>query len=334
MAARCVLGLVILTCSAGVTGRSQSEGGGPASAAVVAPAPNVTVLQPTVRLAGLPRPAMAVRSQRPSAHSSARDANVIRPPGVVNRAAKGPMLTSVKTASREAAPVLFSLDSPFALASAEEMPRTVFAGSVAVSPRPSVALVSAAPPRPADSKAALRAANAAAATTTMASGPPAVTALAALGATGLTSEGQKAITSFIISDRDRRCLAEAVYFEARGEPEEGQIAVAQVVLNRVRNPAYPDSICNVVYQNKNWRNRCQFSFACTGQRLTIREQTAWKRALKVADAVLSGRAWIDPVGGATHYHANYVHPRWSRRMQKLDAVGDHIFYRGRNGGWD
>ncbi len=129
------------------------------------------------------------------------------------------------------------------------------------------------------------------------------------------------------------CLARGIYFEARGESELGQSAVAQVILNRVRNPAYPATICGVVYQNKKWRNRCQFSFACDGVRDRIRSPHAWKTALRLAKAASSGNIWLDAVGDATHYHASYVRPRWARKMKKTDRIGRHIFYRTTGGGW-
>jgi spore germination cell wall hydrolase CwlJ-like protein len=133
--------------------------------------------------------------------------------------------------------------------------------------------------------------------------------------------------------KQQKCLAEGIYFEARGESELGQAAVAQVILNRVRNPAYPDTICQVVYQNKNWRNRCQFSFACDGVKDRVWSQSAWRIAQRIAKDVTDGKIWLDDVGDATHYHANYVRPHWGRRMIKTDRVGAHIFYRTRFGGW-
>jgi spore germination cell wall hydrolase CwlJ-like protein len=129
------------------------------------------------------------------------------------------------------------------------------------------------------------------------------------------------------------CLARGIYFEARGESELGQAGVGQVILNRVRNPAYPGTICGVVYQNKKWRNRCQFSFACDGIRDRVRSARAWKTAQKVAKAVSSGEIWLDEVGDSTHYHAAYVRPRWARKMKKTDKIGRHIFYRTKGGGW-
>ena len=129
------------------------------------------------------------------------------------------------------------------------------------------------------------------------------------------------------------CLARGIYFEARGESELGQAGVAQVILNRVRNPAYPGTICGVVYQNKSWRNRCQFSFACDGLRDRIKSQRSWKTARKVAKAVSEGSIWLDEVGDSTHYHAGYVRPRWARKMKKTDKIGRHIFYRTKGGGW-
>jgi len=133
--------------------------------------------------------------------------------------------------------------------------------------------------------------------------------------------------------KEQKCLAEAVYFEARGESLKGQAAVAQVVLNRVRNPAYPATICGVVYQNTNWRNRCQFSFACDGKKRRVTQPHHWKLAQDIARTVTSGQIWLPEVGSSTHYHATYVRPRWARSMIKLEKIGLHIFYRTRYGGW-
>ncbi len=137
------------------------------------------------------------------------------------------------------------------------------------------------------------------------------------------------------SATELKCLATAIYFEARGEPEEGQIAVAQVVLNRLKNPTYPNTICGVVYQNKTHRNRCQFSFACDGRPERITDMGSWKKAQELAKSAVEDQAdtFITEVGSATHYHATYVRPRWARRMTQTDKIGRHIFYNTRNGGW-
>ena len=135
------------------------------------------------------------------------------------------------------------------------------------------------------------------------------------------------------SAREQQCLASGIYFEARGESARGQAAVAQVILNRVRNPAYPDTICDVVYQNEDWRNRCQFSFACDNIKDRIRSQYHWKMAREVAMAVTAGKIWLAEVGSATHYHAVYVRPRWARTMKKVGRIGLHVFYRTYGGGW-
>ncbi len=135
------------------------------------------------------------------------------------------------------------------------------------------------------------------------------------------------------SKRQQRCLAIGIYFEARGESTQGQAAVAQVILNRVKNPAYPNSICGVVYQNKSWKNRCQFSFACDGVRDRIRSKKHWSRAVAVASKVTSGKSWNKAVGSSTHYHATYVRPRWAKAMKKMKKIGRHIFYRTKRGGW-
>lgn len=133
---------------------------------------------------------------------------------------------------------------------------------------------------------------------------------------------------------EQKCLAQGIYFEARGEPVKGQAAVAQVILNRVRNPAYPMSICGVVYQNEDWRNRCQFSFACDGQRERVRDEAHYRIATEVSLAVTAGQIWLPEVGSSTHYHATYVSPRWARAMERMKRIGRHVFYRTHGGGWD
>jgi hypothetical protein len=128
--------------------------------------------------------------------------------------------------------------------------------------------------------------------------------------------------------RAAECLTAAIYYEARSEPVDGQRAVAQVVLNRVRDRAFPKSICGVVYQGSGRRTGCQFSFTCDGSMLHPREPTAWARAAAVAQAALAGLVYA-PVGAATFYHANYVLPWWASSLNRIGAVGSHIFYRWR-----
>ena len=137
----------------------------------------------------------------------------------------------------------------------------------------------------------------------------------------------------VFTAKEQKCLAEGIYFEARGEKLEGQAAVAQVILNRVRNPTFPNTICGVVYQNVTWRNRCQFSFACDGKKERINSPSHWRTAQDIAMAVTAGKIWLDDVGSATHYHAVYVRPRWARSMQRKTRIGLHIFYRTYGGGW-
>jgi spore germination cell wall hydrolase CwlJ-like protein len=131
--------------------------------------------------------------------------------------------------------------------------------------------------------------------------------------------------------RERRCLAEAIYFEARGESEEGQAAVAQVVLNRVSSGLYPSTICGVVYQNREHYHGCQFSFACEGRSLRVTESDAWSTAERIASEVTTGKTYLADIGDATHYHADYVRPYWSYRLKKMDVIGHHIFYKLRAG---
>jgi spore germination cell wall hydrolase CwlJ-like protein len=128
-------------------------------------------------------------------------------------------------------------------------------------------------------------------------------------------------------ESEKHCLAQAIYFEARSEPEEGQAAVAQVILNRMTSGLYPATICGVVYQNRRHYHGCQFSFACEGKSLRVREGEAWAQATRIADDVLGGRTWLADVGAATHYHADYVKPRWARTLTRMDAIGRHVFYR-------
>ncbi len=143
----------------------------------------------------------------------------------------------------------------------------------------------------------------------------------------------KPLPATVFSSAEQKCLAEGIYFEARGEDVKGQAAVAQVILNRVRNPTYPSTICGVVYQNRSWRNRCQFSFACDGSRPRVRSASHYKVAQEVGMAVTAGKIFIPEVGSATHYHATYVHPGWARTMEKMKKIGLHIFYRTYGGGW-
>jgi hypothetical protein len=127
--------------------------------------------------------------------------------------------------------------------------------------------------------------------------------------------------------RQQRCLAEAIYFEARSEPEDGQAAVAQVVLNRVRNGNYAPTVCGVVYQDRNHPFACQFSFACEGKSLRIEEPGPWTVAVRIAQDVVSGATYNPLVGEAVNYHANYVMPYWASTLQRVDRIGHHIFYK-------
>ncbi len=137
----------------------------------------------------------------------------------------------------------------------------------------------------------------------------------------------------VFSAKEQKCLANAIYFEARGESLRGQAAVAQVVLNRVRNPTYPATICGVVYQNQHLRNRCQFSFACDGKKDVIANRKSYDVAKDIAMAVTAGKIFLPEVASSTHYYAQYVKPGWARSMEKMKKIGLHIFYRTYGGGW-
>ena len=127
------------------------------------------------------------------------------------------------------------------------------------------------------------------------------------------------------------CLTSAIYYEAAQEPTDGQRAVAQVVLNRVRHPAFPNSVCGVVFEGSTRPTGCQFTFTCDGSMASAPLPDLWNRARKVADEALGGAVYA-PVGLATHYHANYVVPYWASSMVKTSVEGAHIFYRW-PGGW-
>ena len=165
-----------------------------------------------------------------------------------------------------------------------------------------------------------------------------------LGANGLDAQRMNAATPAaagalrsaqpfvfkVASETDRlralRCLTQGVYYEAALESTEGQEAVAQVILNRVRDPNYPNSICGVVFQGAERTTGCQFSFTCDGALAGAPVGWAWNRARTVAARALAGHV-ATKVGTATHYHADYVHPWWSPTLAKITQIGAHIFYR-------
>jgi spore germination cell wall hydrolase CwlJ-like protein len=162
-------------------------------------------------------------------------------------------------------------------------------------------------------------------------------AVAINAAVPLSAAANPAATAFALlarteSDRARalQCLTAAVYYEAATEPLDGQRAVAQVVLNRVRHPAYPSSVCGVVWQGSERSTGCQFTFTCDGSLARTPMASVWARAGQVAQAALAGYVYA-PVGHATHYHTNWVVPYWSSSLEKIANVGTHIFYRWSNG---
>jgi spore germination cell wall hydrolase CwlJ-like protein len=136
----------------------------------------------------------------------------------------------------------------------------------------------------------------------------------------------------------QKCLADAIYFEARGEVKKGQEAVAQVIMNRVFSGYYPNDVCGVVYQNASRHLRCQFTFACEGKDLDKKDEPdMWEQAKQIARDMIDGKIWLAEVGHATHYHAYWVHPSWVHEMTKLYHLGVHTFYRPRawgDGGGD
>ena len=134
-----------------------------------------------------------------------------------------------------------------------------------------------------------------------------------------------------VSEKELWCMATAIYFEARGESYRGQVAVGQVVMNRLAHKIYPKTICGVVFQNQHMRNACQFSFACDGIAETITEAKPWAQAEEIAKGVINGTLYLTEVGHATHYHATYVYPHWAPKLKKNTKIGHHIFYQFKRG---
>jgi len=149
----------------------------------------------------------------------------------------------------------------------------------------------------------------------------------ASGALQVTSSYQFRGASPLDSFRSQECLAQAVFYEARSEIEDGQRAVAQVVLNRVRHPSWPNSVCGVVYQGPmRAGGGCQFTFTCDGSLAYRASGPGWDRAQRIAAEALAGRTFAG-VGTSTHYHTSAVFPAWAPRLVKTAVIGAHNFYR-------
>ena len=127
-------------------------------------------------------------------------------------------------------------------------------------------------------------------------------------------------------DDEWRCLAEALYFEARGETVKGQFAVAEVIMNRVNSSRFPATLCGVINQGTGRKYQCQFTYTCDGYKEIIAEPKAFERVAKVARAVLDG-VTVGLTGGATYYHTTAVRPKWSRTYKQTARIGVHVFYR-------
>ncbi|WP_419827470.1 cell wall hydrolase [Sphingomonas sp.] len=132
-------------------------------------------------------------------------------------------------------------------------------------------------------------------------------------------------------ERALQCLAQAISYEAGHEPQAGQEAVAQVVLNRLRDPAYPKTVCGVVYQGSERRTGCQFTFTCDGAMARWKPGASWAGAVRIATLAIDGGLPASAVGTALNYHAGYVHPGWAARLTRVTQIGQHIFY-GAGGG--
>lgn len=153
-------------------------------------------------------------------------------------------------------------------------------------------------------------------------------------AQGLTPATDAAVTAarpFVLRDgtaeynRALKCLTDALYYEAANEPELGQRAVAQVILNRMRHPTFPNSVCGVIYQGSDRTTGCQFSYSCDGSMVRVPARTPWLRVQNIAAQALAGYVYA-PVGTATHYHANNVYPYWAPSLNFISTIGAHSFY--------
>jgi hypothetical protein len=156
-------------------------------------------------------------------------------------------------------------------------------------------------------------------------------AVGAAIATGPAASPLAQVGTGIDKARALHCLAQAVWYEAANESEAGQRAVAQVVLNRVAHPAWPSSVCGVVYQGSQRSTGCQFTFTCDGSLGRRAGGPTWERAQRIAQAALSGDVYR-PIGLATHYHTRWVNPYWAGSLDHVGTIGAHIFYRNRGSG--
>jgi spore germination cell wall hydrolase CwlJ-like protein len=278
--------------------------------------PGARLLQPNLAL--LPPTLMMPASEFPSAESVARFQPVpgadATTPGAAGGASSPSAGSSQLTAAARA-----SGTSTSGVGSTPSVPRAIALSSTTPAPADATPVEIAAAPVSEQGLAALRAKG---------------VATGGMSIIPKAEDDRPSYASLIDPEnlnKEERCLAEAVYFEARSEPEDGQAAVAQVVLNRVRSGLYPTSVCGVVYQNRHRKFACQFSFACEGKSLRITEADSWKTAVRVAREVTFGQTYNEDVGAATHYHANYVRPFWAKRLKKMDVIGRHIFYSLRPG---
>lgn len=147
--------------------------------------------------------------------------------------------------------------------------------------------------------------------------------------TALLSQGRKRKQKrreIVFKRSEKMCLARAIYFEARSESRTGQIAVANVIMNRKANRYYPNTVCRVVNQGAKRRTGCQFSFRCDGQPDIPREKKSWRNSIQIASLVMEGKLRDVRLRGVTHYHADYVSPKWAKQFRRVAKIGKHIFY--------
>jgi len=201
------------------------------------------------------------------------------------------------------------------------------AATSCVAPAGDFAVADHAPPATASAKVAAKRVVVPAGPSAMLLSPPPVSSAADIATNeAVIAPRFVAASQADAASRALNCLTAAVYYEARSQSLDGQEAVAQVVLNRVRNPAFPNSVCGTVYEGSSRSTGCQFTFTCDGSMAARIEPAAWERARRVAEAALNGFVYT-PVGSATYYHTTAVSPWWAPKLTRVAQIGAHIFYR-------
>jgi hypothetical protein len=304
----------------------------PATASVVVPvppraeatAPPIAAASPVATVAADAPAMFELASVDPAQPAAIFKLPPVTAPAIAD-APKAPALPQIAEAPKE-------IPKPAGTSRPAEPPKTAEAPAPAAAPEPPLVAAQAAQPVAAAQTAAKAEAAAAPETITNSVDAPRIVTVELPRPKPPLTPAQRLGLHGNDYDKAERCLAKAVYFEARNQPVRGQMAVAQVVMNRVFSPYYPNDVCGVVYQNAHRYLSCQFTFACDGKSEAVRERGAWARAQRIAQQTLTAEIWLPEVAKATHYHAAYVRPYWVREMNVMVRFGLHTFYRPRQWG--